>query len=163
MKIYLRELKITDADSIFAITSDPAGGKFMRYGAHTDISQAKELIEKYTTAPNMAFAVIERENEELAGYIGLACGEDAEFSMTMMIAPNYRDMGLGTQVIAEIKSIADDKRSGINVLTGHVVGDNAASRRMLEKNGFEVCEKLVFDDLPQGLYVYRYQAENKEI
>lgn len=67
--------------------------------------------------------------------------------------------GIGTKVLSEIKAMADRGENGIKILTAHVVGDNFASRKILEKNGFLVKEKLVFDDLPQGLYVYSYQSE----
>lgn len=155
-KVLLRELTKADVKDVFAITSDTVGGKFMRYGAHTDISQASQLIEKYSKKPNMAFAVEDELSGDFLGYIGLDSDGDGVFSMSMMMGDKSRGKGIGTVVISKIKAMADRNENGIKKLTAHVVGDNTASRRMLEKNGFLVREKLVFDDLPQGLYVYEY-------
>lgn len=157
--ILLRKLTFDDLNGVFEITSDPVGGKFMRYGAHTDISQAKKLIEKYLKEPNMAFAVTDSESGDFLGYIGLDFDGDGAFSMSMMMNGKVRGKGIGTKVLSEIKDMADRGEHGIKKLTAHVVGDNFASRKILEKNGFSVKEKLVFDDLPQGLYVYSYQSE----
>ena len=42
-----------------------------------------------------------------------------------------------------------------SVLQAYVVGGNLSSRRVLEDSGFSVVEILRFDELSDGLYIYR--------
>ena len=156
MGIYLRELKEDDVESIFSITSDSVGGKFMRYGPQKDIEETKKLIKKYSTKPNLGFAIIDCDSDKLVGYMGLEGDENDSFCMSMMISPNYRSKGSGAYVISKMKELIDDKSYNVKSLQAYVVGDNIASRRILDKNGFEVIKRFEYDDVPQGLYVYLY-------
>lgn len=159
--IRLRELTVQDAPAVFEITSDPKAAKFMRFAVHTSLEQARRLIEEYCSS-GFAFAVLSADGE-FVGYLAMH-GSDEEpgcYGMSTMIAPRFWNQGYGTAMVAAAKEMAMDPGSSVRALTGHVVGDNLGSRRMLEKNGFTVAQKLTFDDLPSGLYVYRFENTQK--
>lgn len=154
MSVYLRKMEMEDKFDIYQITSDEIGGKFMRSGAHKDISQVEELIDKFTKNENMGFSIIDEKSNKLVGYIGLETEDNSSFGMSMMMSPNYRGKGCGTFVISKMIELLEDEKTPIKRLQAHVLANNVASCTMLEKNGFKIIETFHFNDCPQGLHFY---------
>lgn len=159
--IRLRELTVQDAAAVFEITGDPEAAKYMRFDVHTSLEQARQLVEEYRLG-GLAFAVLSPSGE-FVGYLAMHASDEEPgcYGMSTMIAPRFWNQGYGTAMVAAAKEMAMDPDSPVRALTGHVVGDNLGSRRMLEKNGFTVAQKITFEDLPSGLYVYRFENTRK--
>lgn len=162
--VKLEPLAISDADWVFALTSNPKVAEYMRFDTHTRREEAVCLIQEYTEHGNWGWRITgfstdvgagEAAPYEPYGVAALKRGEtEGEYSISVFLAPEYWNKGLSTAVIKELMQIACEK--GIRILTAYIIEENMGSRRVVEKCGFEVKEVLHFPDLGSGLYVYDY-------
>lgn len=157
-RLALRPLEQGDADALYALTSRPEVARFMRFDQHTNPAQARALIGELTALPNLAWLVTERGSGAVVGVFACRRGGDAgetakEGGLSTFTAPECWNRGYSSELLEAMLPLLRER--GLRLLTAHVVADNVGSRRVLEKNGFSVWKVLRFDDLPQGLVVYR--------
>lgn len=158
-RLLYRPLLPADADAVYALTSDPAVARFMRFDTHTERRQAVELIDAYTRAGGTAFRLCAKENDETVGVFALKpCGEDA-YSLSAFLAPVYWRAGFASEATVCMCAYAFTQMGACR-LEGYVVASHGASCRVLEKTGFRLVETRTFDDLPEGLRLYRLEVED---
>jgi len=88
------------------------------------------------------------ENEQFLGGAVVYERFDWLYVDILFLNPNSRKHGLGSQLLAEIQRIAQEKDCvGINLETW-----DFQARAFYEKNGFEVCGKI--EDYPRGNTLY---------
>ena len=154
--IFLRPLTQADADTIFTFTSNPEVAKYMRFDQHRTVEEAAELLRNYMDIQNYGFMICLRETEQPIGVAALMQEKVRNcFSVSMYSAPEYWGNGYCSKGLEQL--IALGRGLELVQFTAHIVGDNQASRRMVEKVGFRLEKVLHFDDLPSGLYVYSYR------
>lgn len=153
-EITLRPLKQSDAAALFSITSQEKAARYMRFHTHACLQDTTALIQEYEGGP-YAFAVVERMSGKFLGYVVMKPGECSEtFGLSIFLDPCCWNKGYATFLLGKMVNLAQ-KDKKIHSLTAHVVGDNFGSRRALEKNGFQIVDRLEFEDLSSCLYVYR--------
>ena len=152
---FLRPLTPADANALYRLTSNPKVARFMRFGTHTDPAEAQALIEQFCAPGNRAFAVCPAEGAELCGVFAFKADpeEPGVYSLSTLSAPEVWNRGMGTVLLARMKIYARDVLRARR-LEAYVVDANAASRRVLEKNGFSVSRRMEFPDLAGCLLVY---------
>lgn len=147
----LRSLREEDAEALFSLTSDERVSRFMRFGTHTVLRQARELIQDYKRGA--AFAV-ERE-QEFVGVFALKPGEtEEEYSISAFFSPRFWGRGYATEVLRRGVDFAQ-RTLGAKRLAAYVVEENTGSRRVLEKNGFSVKKRVLFSEGEGALLVYK--------
>ena len=155
----VRPLQNSDADRLYALTSDPEVARYMRFSAHTSPEQAAALIEEYTAPGGAGYALVERETGRFAGVFACKKGEEkGELTLSVLLDKRLWNRGCATDVLRRMLPILR-RELGARLLTAYVVGSNGGSRRVLEKCGFHVERVKMLDDLPDGLYIYRYDLE----
>ncbi len=157
--ISLRLLTLEDAPAMFELTSDENAAKFMRYGAHQQISQTQKIIAEYLSPGHLGYAIVRQEDGLFVGYIALTESEEELgcYSLSTMILPRFWNCGYSTAVVCKLKELAQASIH-IRALTAHIVSENFGSCRVAGKCGFRKIDEMHFDDLPGSLYIYRYDV-----
>ena len=121
--------------------------------------EMRELVffenPKYKT-----FTII--DNQSLLGYLIITQHKkreayDATAEVTIYLKPDFTGRGIGSPTLRFAEDIAI--KSGIHVLIATICGENAASIKLFEKNGFIKCAhyKEVGKKFGQWLDVVAYQ------
>ena len=148
--IHFRPLTTQDSEHIYTLSGNPAVAKYMRFDTHTSLAQATALLEEYLQHGGFAVEI----DNAFGGIFSFNNNEDGDYGMSTFLGEEHWNKGCSTQILKEM--IAYSKNSlGAKSLTAHVVMDNLGSRRVLEKNGFEVIDIEVFPDWDGKLYVYK--------
>ena len=154
----LRPLTRQDVFAVHALASDEEVARYMRFTVHATLRESEELVNEYLQSPkNHPFALIEKRTGAFVGVFVLKGQQDGcTYDMTAFSGKPYWNKGYNTQVLAAMRRYAR-QFLGAKALVGHVVAGNTGSRRVLEKNGFSLVDTLYFEDLPEGLCVYRLE------
>lgn len=146
-------LRQEDAQDVYALTGDAQVARYMAFSAHTDLDQARALIEQYNAGAGQGFALRERESGEFIGVFALKEAKvPGRRDISIFLAPSWWGKGCAGEVFAW--AIGYAARAGIAQMVAHVAAGNTASRRALEKNGFILHEVLPIEGLAGGLCVY---------
>lgn len=102
-------------------------------------SEMRELVF-FDNPRYSAFVILEGEN--LCGYCILTQfnkreAYDHTAEITIYLKPEYTGKGIGTVAVQFIENVA--KGRGIHVLIAIICGENTASIKLFEKNGYEKC------------------------
>lgn len=146
-------LRQEDAQDVYALTGDAQVARYMAFSAHTDLDQARALIEQYNAGAGQGFALRERESGDFIGVFALKEAKiPGRRDISIFLAPSWWGKGCAGEVFAW--AIGYAARAGIAQLAAHVAAGNTASRRALERNGFILHEVLPIEGLAGGLCVY---------
>ncbi len=153
-ELELRPLTQADSGALFAITSQQRAAQFMRFGAHTSLQQTRDLIAEYEKG-RYGFAIVEKETGRFLGYTAMKeGGTQGAYNLSILLDPSCWNKGVATFALRRMVALAQ-KDGSIKRLEAYVVAENAASRRVLEKQGFFVWDRPGQEDLPPGLLRYR--------
>lgn len=154
-RLILKRLGVEDAAAVLRLTSNPEVAKYMRFYTQETMEEARALIEEYTAKGNAAFLYSEADSRQTVGVFALKKDREEEgaFDLSAFSDPAFWNKGYAAELLGFMTAYAKEKL-GANKLKAYVVSQNLASRKVLKKHGFTIREQLVFDDLPQGLYVY---------
>ncbi len=155
-QIHLRPLQRSDLESVHRLYSDEETAKYMRHGAHTELSQTVQLMEHYFEEGNFAYAFVDEEGT-FAGYAALVkSGEQpGTYSMSIMVSPLFQGCGCGSAGMREILAEAAN-HTEIRVITAYILEQNIPSRKLAKKSGFSLLKTLEFEDGNRlGVYLYR--------
>lgn len=150
-EIIYRPLNSGDAEALFSLTANENIAKYMRFDTHTNILQAKLLLQEYLLETAFALEI----DDKFAGVFVLKKGENSCFSMSVFLGQCYWNQGYSSAALCYMKEYAT-MCLGAKSLEAYVVADNIGSCKALVKNGFLEKERLYFDDLPCGLIVYEW-------
>lgn len=158
-RLVLRQLKNEDQDAIFALRSSDVVRRYIDRPAQQHIDEAKTFIEKIKKgyADNSAYywVLSLKDNGALIGTICLwNISEDktvAEVGYEML--PQYHGNGYMQEALEAICAYGFNilKLTAIEAFTHR---DNTSSKRLLERNGFTLCEGRIDEDVETNV-VYR--------
>ncbi|PLR75196.1 GNAT family N-acetyltransferase [Bacillus sp. V3-13] len=153
-RLHLREVRLEDAPAIFAYFSKDEVTKYYDLASFTDEQQAVDLIkrlqQRYSTGEQIRWAVALKEQpDRLIGTCGLHAIEPEHFKAEIgyELNPDFWNKGIMAEVIQQIVDYSF-KEMGLNRLEAFYDPANVASRRVLEKNGFEyegILKKRFFE------------------
>lgn len=111
-KVKLRQFRTSDADMAMELSQDPYVPKTGTLPAHASAEQAQQWIQRQqnrlTDGAGFAFAVVDRDQERCAGFVGvwlldLAAGRA---QLGYGIAPSFRGHGLASDAIRAATAFA---------------------------------------------------------
>jgi ribosomal-protein-alanine N-acetyltransferase len=147
-RIRLRWPRLADADGVFSYASDEAVSAFMDWSAHQGIEESRRFlyaIEKSRAAGReAAFAVVERETDELCGICSLVSQSD---STVAELGYALRRTAWGKGYMTEaVRLICPWAFSHLRLkeIYAEVHPENRASQRVLEKSGFSRHPEMVY-------------------
>jgi RimJ/RimL family protein N-acetyltransferase len=155
-RLILRSFREEDVDVMAELFANP---DFMRFslGVYTERKQTVAFIEKVigwdrASMPSQ-FAVVSRGEHAVIGYCGFHHHPEVpgEVEIGYRLHPDYWNRGLITEAARAVRhrGFADLKLPRVISL---IHPENIPSRRVAEKNGMKVEEKITFRGFPTLVY-----------
>lgn len=154
-QLTLRPVEAGDAGLLLSMTSLPEVGRFMRFGVQHTLAEVQALLEEYQKPENRAWFILDGGGEAV-GVAVLKSGEEegptGSCGVSLYFVPACCHKGYGFAVMQVMGRLAAREFTA-HQLTAHIM-DNAPSRALAEKCGFQLVDTLHFDDMESGLCVY---------
>ena len=163
-RLVIRKFRDEDAQKLYENHMDDEVRKWFPNECYADAEEAREAIRFYAGCVNtgrlpFVLGAELKETGELIGDAGIseAEGKTDETEVGYCIGQQYRGRGYAAELLKAVSAYTAS-RFGIRVIFGRVVHGNAASVKVLEKNGYQfVKEEFGAEDDPygSGMLVYR--------
>ena len=141
-RLVLRRLRLSDAESLFAILSDQKVARFYDDEAFTEIAQAREQIEAWDRGFDewraIRWGIVPRGTDAVigtCGYYGFHRWH-GRGSLGYELARPYWRQGMMTEALAAIIGFGF-REVGLNRIQATVMPENEASIKLLEKLAFQ--------------------------
>ena len=166
-RLIVRKLRDEDARKLYENHLDDEVKKLFPNECYADAEEALDAIRFFADCINkghlpFVLAAELKETNELIGDTGISEveGKPDETEIGYCIGRKYRGRGYATELLNAVSGFIAS-RFGIRVIYGRVVHGNAASAKVLEKNGYQfVKEEFGAEDDPygNGMLVYRKEC-----
>jgi RimJ/RimL family protein N-acetyltransferase len=137
-RLFLRELRVDDAESFYNLNLDPEVIKYTGDAAFGNIESARTFLVGYDQYKKYGFgrwAVIHKTSGEFLGWCGLKHSADLEETdLGFRFFKNYWNQGYATEAAIACVDIGF-KHFGLNTIVGRARIENEASVRTLQKCG----------------------------
>ncbi|HEV2707685.1 MAG TPA: GNAT family N-acetyltransferase [Pyrinomonadaceae bacterium] len=161
-RLLLRRWTPADARTLFAFASDPETMRFIGDGsAWVDIARAHQWITRrvadYETVGYSPYAVVERASGRIVGSCGFTyVAALSEIDLGYVFERASWGRGYATEAARAVLAYGFD-RLGFEEVTANTVPEHYASRRVLEKIGFEFrgLRRYEGDEEDSAFYVAR--------
>ncbi len=163
-RLIIRAFRDEDARELYENHLDSEVREWFPNECYADLAEAQDAIRFYTDCVNKGHLpyVLGAELKatgELIGDAGISEveGKPDEVEIGYCIGQKYRGKGYATELLNAASGFVVS-RFGIKAIYGRVVHGNAASAKVLEKNGYQfVHEESGAEDDPygHGMLVYR--------
>ncbi len=140
-RLTITELTLDMAQAIHENSLDEDTRRFVPDEVFETLEEAREtaafLISRYGTGEGpLVYAVIIRDGNRNAGYVQLVPIENGAWEIGYHIAKPYTGKGYATEALNAFLPLMAEK-TGVREIYGICLQDNLASRRVMEKCGFE--------------------------
>lgn len=141
-RLWLRELKLSDAEDLFRVFSNPKVMKYYNLYPFDSLAQAKELIRNYLAAFEeeklLRWGLEYKEKEKLIGSCGVYDWREnfARATIGYELGKQYWEQGFMSEALEEIIRFGFRKMR-LNRIQALVEPPNEASRELLTSLGFQ--------------------------
>lgn len=140
-RLYFRFWKMSDAEELFALASDPDVGPRAGWPPHRSVEESREVI-RTVFANDHVWALVLKETGHIVGCMGyythtesnIGIGED-EAELGYWIGKPYWNKGLCTEALRAMIDYCFNIVGYVTLWSDYFV-DNLASGRVMEKCGF---------------------------
>ena len=141
-RFIITELTMDMAQAIHEDSLDTETRKYLPDEVFETLGDAQEtikfLMSKYGTAKDpLVYAIIRKEDQCCIGYVQAVTRKDNTWEIGYHIGSHYRGNGYATDAVKVFLPIMA-KTIGFKEIYGICLIDNIASRRVLDKCGFEI-------------------------
>ena len=150
-RIILRSWRLTDADDLFRLASDPEVGPRAGWPPHGSVEESRDVIEQLFLN-DTTWAVELSETGSLIGAIGYgpSCdcslpAREGEPTVGYWVGKPYWRKGICTEALRLMIAHIRETTVIRSLISGHFT-DNHASGRVMEKCGFVATGETVFDN-----------------
>lgn len=158
-RCYLRELTLDDLDALYAIYAKPGVTDYMEdlfNRVEEEEYQRAYISNMYRYYGYGMWLVCKKENDTIIGRAGLEhrdYHDEYELEMGYLITPEEQRKGYATEVCKALMTYAKENLdfSRINCL---IDVDNTISKHMIERLGFDLCEKMMINGDEMDRYIY---------
>lgn len=156
-RLRLRRPAAGDAEAIFArYASDAEATRYMSWPRHRTVEDTHAFLafsdEEWRNSPAGPYLIASRETGELLGSTGLSFKTNQRAETGYILAREAWGRGLATEALRAMIALAP--QVGVSRLVAYCHPAHDASRRVLEKGGFDCLgllrDHLVFPNLPEG-------------
>ena len=144
-RLILRRFRPEDTQAAYAnFMSDPEVPRFMRWEAHTDITQTEEYLAQvavgYEKTDYYRWAITLKPDDGPIGVIAMMIGNerDATAEVAYALGRQYWNMGIVSEALARVLAHAFGE-VGVNRLEAYHSVRNPASGKVMQKAGMR-CE-----------------------
>ena len=165
-RLIIRPFRDGDAAALYENHQDSEVQRWFPNECYADPEEAADAIRFYVDCVNnrhlpFVLGVESKETGDLIGDTGVSevDGKPDEAEIGYCIGAKYRGKGYASELLSAISDFVVS-RFGIRVIYGRVVHGNAASAKVLEKNGYRfVKEEFGAEDDPYGNGMLVYKKE----
>lgn len=145
-----RRWRSADADSIFALYSDPEGARWVGDGKPITVAECEEWLgvtaRNYSQRGYGMFALDDRRNGRMIGCCGLVHpGNQLEAEIKYAFLRSHWGQGLASEIVPHMLSYALDSLT-LKQVIATVAPENLASQSVLTKSGFRFVEEKDDED-----------------
>lgn len=165
-RLILREIITEDAESFFAMDSNPEVVRYVGMKPLTDISQSVEMIasiqKQYAENGIGRWAVMRKEDKKFIGWSGLKLIKEINSHQNIhdlgyRFTPDFWGKGYATETSVAVLNYGFNKMK-LDLIFAYADIENDASNHILRKLGFE--EKNKFIDEGDQCFWYELKKEN---
>ena len=140
-RLLLREATPEDAEAIFAVFSDPAVTQFHDLATFTSIEEALGVIERrakrFESGRGIRWEIAYKQDNILIGSCGYTWNKQAHSAeIGYELASAFWRQGIMTEALHAILQFGFEEM-GLRLVVASVMLDNIASKKLLEKLGFQ--------------------------
>ncbi|AVK83391.1 GNAT family N-acetyltransferase [Lysinibacillus sp. B2A1] len=158
-RLYLRKMKLEDANNLFQIWSDPDVTKYMNIMNLTDVKQAQEMItildQLAKEQKGIRFSIIEKTSHKIIGSCGFNSFDDENNTAEIgyELAKAYWGKGFAQESIAALIHYACTTLN-IKKIEAKVEPANKNSIKLLEKLKFSYIGTLPETETSDDISIY---------
>lgn len=150
-RLFMRELTLDDAESIYRHFSYPEVTKFMDIEACKDIHEAVDIIMFHIHDSGCRYGLFGKDKNELIGTCGFHCWikdeEETRAEIGFDLSPDYWGKGFMQEALHELIPIGFNLMK-LDCIEATTEIENVQSQRLLEKIGFtkepDLKERLMY-------------------
>jgi [ribosomal protein S5]-alanine N-acetyltransferase len=140
-RLWLRQATQKDAEAVFTIFSDPDVTQFHDLDTFTRLDEAVEVIARRTEGfereRGIRWGIARKPNDNLIGSCGFTWDREANAAeIGYELASQFWRQGIMSEALCAILKHGFEKR-GVQFVIAEIMSENVASRRLLEKLGFQ--------------------------
>lgn len=139
--MFLRPLKLDDAEDVFAYASDPEVARFMIWDAHRSVSDSRnflnDVVAGYERGNFATWGLALKENGRVLGTCGYDGGwvpRHARAEIGYALSREHWNRGLMTEAVREAVRFGFDEMR-LNKVVARCFAGNEASERVMQKAG----------------------------
>ncbi len=140
-RLWLRQATQEDAEAIFTVFSDPNVTQFHDLDTFTHLDEAVGVVERrakgFETGRGIRWEIAHKPSNYLIGSCGFTWDKAANAAeVGYELSSRFWRQGIMSEALRAILSYGFEIR-GVQFITAEIMLDNVASRRLLEKLGFQ--------------------------
>lgn len=140
-RLWLGQATQEDTEAIFAVFSDPNVTQFHDLGTFTQVDEAVGVVERrakgFETGRGIRWGIAHKPSNYLIGSCGFTWDKEANAAEAgYELASQFWRQGIMSEALRAILNYGFEVK-GVKFVTAKVMLDNVASRRLLEKFGFQ--------------------------
>ncbi len=163
-RLYLREMKLEDAENAYLLNLDPEVVKYTGDGTFKSIKDARIFLKNYDHYKKYGFgrwAVIKKSDSKFLGWCGLKYTKELdEFDIGFRFFKEHWNKGYATESAKECLEFGF-KKIGIQKIVGRAMSENIASIKVLEKIGLKYLKPYDFDGEKGVVYIIENTKPNR--
>lgn len=139
-RLILRDMRLEDAEALFAYASDPEVACHLTWDSHRSIEDSEKFLKialrGYATGELHRWAVIYKEDGVFIGTCGLVAlsPEHYRAHIGYALSRDYWGRGLTTEAVRAVVSFGFEKMD-LNKIVARCFPENTASERVMQKVG----------------------------
>jgi ribosomal-protein-alanine N-acetyltransferase len=140
-RLLLRQEKLDEAEAVFAVFSDPKVTQFHNLDTFCEIEEAFDLIKRrakrFEIGCGIRWGITLKQDNILIGSCGFTWDKQAcSADMGYELASTYWRQGIMTEALQAILQFGFEEM-GLQFVVAEVMLNNIASKKLLEKLGFQ--------------------------
>ena len=140
-RLWLRQATQDDAEAIFAVFSDPKVTQFHDLDTFTHLDEAMKVINRrakgFKSGRGLRWGIARKQDDYLIGSCGFTWHGDANMAeVGYELASPFWRQGIMSEALTAILNYGFERRE-IECVVAEIMLENTASRRLLEKLGFQ--------------------------
>lgn len=157
----IRELKISDAENLYAFYQDPEIKEFYRpYGDTVSMHSIVSMpIARIAEGKEIGMIIVDKENNILGhAFLRQNPGFKTEYGFGIGISKKLRGRGLGKKLMSELFDMG--RQRGVERITLSVFSANTKARDLYLQNGFKELKRAVNDSGEESIYMLKSFVQN---
>ncbi len=152
-RLILRKILPKDLDDMYEYSRNPETSKFLLWEPHGSknftLAHIRYLQVQYQKASFFDWALVEKESGKMIGTCGFTEIYEKELRAEIgyVLSPSFHKKGLGAEAVQKVLHYGFFTL-GLEKISARFMGDNLASKKLLEKFGF-------FDDTVRKETIYK--------